>query len=98
MTLWTKLKMGVSAALAALIAGLYMMLKVSQAKRDSLENDLHREQQRTEAQAKVQEVSSEITNAQQQVRQENTDHRKQLNDEPPATRRTGKFGTSDRLR
>lgn len=98
MNLWTKIRMGVSAALAALITGLYLMLKVSQAKRDSLEKDLHLEQQRTDTQAKVQEVSSEVANAQQQARQENTNHRGQMNDEPPNTRRNGKFGTSDRLR
>lgn len=98
MTLWSKIKMGVSATVAAMIAGLYLMLRVSQAKRDSLEQALHREQQRTEAQAKSQEESSKVANAQQHARQENTDHRVQMNDEQTTARRTGKFGTSDRLR
>lgn len=98
MTLWTKIKMSVSAALAALIAGLYLMLKVSQVKRNSLEKDLQLERQQSETQAKVQEKSGKVANAQQQARQENTEHREQMNEESATTRRTGKFGTSDRLR
>lgn len=98
MILWTKIKMGMSAALAALIAGLYLMLKSSQARRDSLENDLRREQQKAETQSKAQVKTSEVANVQQQARQENITHRKQMNEEPTTARRAGKFGTSDRLR
>lgn len=82
---------------AGLIALLWLLLGHRTNQRDKARTEAAENKQAAEASEAARETESNITSAISQARHENENARRQRNETPEIDRRTGRFGTADRL-
>jgi hypothetical protein len=97
MNLWQKIKLGFGLAITGLISILGLLLLRSGNKRQDAKHKAQNAERDLRAVEKQAQESRNVAKAQNQARKENAKAEQKRREIPKQQRRTGKFGSADRL-